>query len=425
MQIHVVSAGQTLSSIGRLYQLSPGFLARCNGLTPPYALAVGQALIVLRPEQTRTVAPGDTLFSLAQQSGQSVRSLLRMNPNLAAQTALYPGQVLVTELEEAPLRQTVLTGYAYPFVRQEVLRGILPYARVLVPFTYGITEQGGLVALEDEALIALAARYQVRPFLHLSTLTESGSFSSERARRVLESPAAQQALADAVLAQMELRGYEGLDVDFEFLGAELARAYAEFLALLHKRLQPQGYPLIAALAPKTASDQPGVLYEGHDYARVGESCDAVLIMSYEWGYIYGPPMAVAPLPQVRRVLDYAVTQIPPEKILMGFPNYGYDWTLPYRPQESRARSLGNEEAPLLAVRYGAQIRFDETAQTPWFSYTDAQGHIHEVWFEDPRSARAKFDLVREYGFLGLGVWNFMRPFTAGFCLLNAMFQTGG
>ena len=40
-------------------------------------------------------------------------------------------------------------------------------------------------------------------------------------------------------------------------------------------------------------------------------------------------MAVAPINQVRRVLKYALTKIPPSKICLGVPNYGYDWPLPY------------------------------------------------------------------------------------------------
>ena len=143
--------------------------------------------------------------------------------------------------------------------------------------------------------------------------------------------------------------------------------------------------------------------------------------SYEWGYTYGPAMAVAPLASVRRVLDYAVTEIAPEKILMGFPNYAYDWTLPYRPGESRARLISNEDAVALAVRMGAEIQFDETAETPWFFYTAQDGTVHEVWFEDARSAYAKFQLVNSYGLRGIGYWNFMRPFTQGFSLQQAMF----
>ena len=166
----------------------------------------------------------------------------------------------------------------------------------------------------------------------------------------------------------------------------------------------------------------GLLYEGHDYAAVAQNTDAVLLMTYEWGYSYSPPMAVAPLPSVRRVVEFALTEMPPEKIFLGFPNYGYDWTLPGTGERPRARSLGNEAAVRLAVEQGAEIRYDETAQTPWFSYTDADGQPHEVWFEDVRSSQAKFSLLPQYHLRGLGYWNFMRPFTANFSLLNAKFR---
>lgn len=147
--------------------------------------------------------------------------------------------------------------------------------------------------------------------------------------------------------------------------------------------------------------------------------------SYEWGYTYGPPMAVAPVGAVRRVVEFALTQMDAAKILLGFPNYAYDWTLPFTAGATRAQSIGNEAAPLLAAQYGAEIQFDTQSQTPYFTYLDEAGQPHEVWFEDARSAQAKFDLLSEYGLLGLGYWNFMRPFTAGFSLQNYLFTASG
>ena len=153
--------------------------------------------------------------------------------------------------------------------------------------------------------------------------------------------------------------------------------------------------------------------------------DAVLLMTYEWGYTYGPPMAVAPVGAVRRVVEFALTQMDAAKILLGFPNYAYDWTLPFTAGATRAQSIGNEAAPLLAAQYGAEIQFDTQSQTPYFTYLDEAGQPHEVWFEDVRSAQAKFALLPEYGLLGLGYWNFMRPFTAGFSLQNYLFTASG
>lgn len=422
MQIYEVRPGDTLYAIGQRLGLAPGFLARYNGLYEPFSLAVGQSLLVLKPEQTYTVRLSDTLRKIAEQSNTTVPELYRMNPNLSGSSRIYPGQVLVTRLESSRTRAAFVSGYAYANVQETVLRGILPYTGALAPFTYGFTPEGTLVEMQDARLLALAGEYGVRPLLHLSTLTQAGTFSASLAGEVLRDVEKQRALIESVLEVVQEKGYQGVDVDFEYLGAELAEEYAQFLQRLHDSLAPLGLPLIAALAPKTSAEQRGTLYEGHDYAAVAASCDAVLLMTYEWGYTYGPPMAVAPVGAVRRVVEFALTQMPAEKILLGFPNYAYDWTLPFTAGATRAQSIGNERAPLLAVQYGAQIEFDETAQTPFFTYLDEAGQPHEVWFEDARSALAKFSLMQQYGLLGVGYWNFMRPFTAGFSLQSYLFS---
>ena len=182
------------------------------------------------------------------------------------------------------------------------------------------------------------------------------------------------------------------------------------------------YQVSAALAPKTSPDQPGLLYQGIDYRLLGEAANRVMLMTYEWGYSQGPPMAVAPANMVRRVVDYAVKEIPAQKISLGIPNYGYDWPLPYERGVTRARTLSHRQAVQLAIDFGVDIRFDETAQCPWFRYWQ-YGIQHEVWFEDVRSYKAKFDLIKEYGLTGAGYWQLMNFFRAGWLLQESMFQT--
>ncbi len=94
----------------------------------------------------------------------------------------------------------------------------------------------------------------------------------------------------------------------------------------------------------------------------------MLLMTYEWGYKYGPNMAVAPINMVRRVLDYAVTEIEPAKISLGIPNYGYDWPLPFVRGETEAVTIGNVEAVQIAITNNAAIQFDQTAMSPFFRY---------------------------------------------------------
>lgn len=133
-------------------------------------------------------------------------------------------------------------------------------------------------------------------------------------------------------------------------------------------------------------------------------------------------MAVAPINQVRRVVEYAVTEIPREKIDLGIPNYGYDWPLPFERGVTKAATIGNVQAVRIAIREGAEIQFDELAQSPFFHYTEAgTGIAHEVWFEDVRSLQAKFNLIREFELRGCGYWQIMQWFRANWLLLYQNF----
>ena len=121
--------------------------------------------------------------------------------------------------------------------------------------------------------------------------------------------------------------------------------------------------------------------------------------------------------KVRQVVEYALTQIPAEKLLMGIPNYGYNWTLPYEKGVTKAETIGNVGAVRLAGEYGAPIQYDQEAQSPYFIYRN-QGREQEVWFEDVRSIAAKIELAKEYELYGVGYWNLMRPFRANWIMLE-------
>ena len=135
-------------------------------------------------------------------------------------------------------------------------------------------------------------------------------------------------------------------------------------------------------------------------------------------------MAVAPLNKVRQVVEYAITEIQSDKILLGVPNYGYDWTLPYIRGESEAVTIGNVEAVQIAIANSAEIRFDEVAQSPFFTY-EKDGILHEVWFEDVRSLMAKYRLLEEYNLKGIGVWQIMRLFRVMWVLLRNRYDIIG
>ncbi len=311
------------------------------------------------------------------------------------------------------MAEYIVNGYAYPSISKETLEWWLPRLSWVAAFSYGFTEDGNLINLEDANLIIPATEAGVRPMMVLTPLDADGNFNDNIAIRVFENPDAQQNLIDNIEANIKNKNMGGVDFDFEYIAAGYADDYVELVGRTRGRLRPQGYLTTVALAPKVSTDQPGLLYQGHDYAGMGQAADYCLLMTYEWGYTYGPPLPVSPINSVRRVLDYGVTQIPPEKILMGMSNYGYDWRLPFVQGESKAEKLTNYQALARAEYYGVDVQYDEEAQAPFFTYTSPDGSEHIVWFEDERSWRARLALVEEYGLAGISIWNIMHIFYGG------------
>ena len=375
MEIYVVNSGDNVDEIAAQYGVTAEAVIYANQMVYPYALAVGQALLI--PD--------------------------------------FPNPV--TE------RGVIANGYAYTYISPWVLAQTLPYLTELSVFSYGFSTGGYLIPPpQDDTWMTESARTAgVLPILTLTPFGADGRFNNHLISAVVNSPQAQENLISQLIQVMAQKGYGGLDIDFEYIKAEDRDAFTAFVGEATERMNALGYQVSVALAPKTSADQPGLLYEGKDYRALGQAANHVLLMTYEWGYKYGPNMAVAPLNMVRRVLDYAVTEIPPEKIMLGIPNYGYDWPLPFERGVTEAVTIGNVEAVQIAIRNGAQIQFDSVAASPYFRYR-REGTEHEVWFEDVRSMREKFALVTEYGLRGCGYWQIMRLFRANWLLLSDTFQ---
>ncbi|MDE6893077.1 MAG: LysM peptidoglycan-binding domain-containing protein [Lachnospiraceae bacterium] len=369
------------------------------------------------------VKKGDTVDSIAQRYGIPVSSVI-FNNQLAYPYPLAVGQALLLSAGEPFVSSypAYVNGYAYPYIKQEVLNETLPYLTTLSVFSYGFTTSGDLVPpLPDDSFMtgaALAAG--VGPMLTLTPLGPDGNFNNLLITAVVNSEEAKNNLFNQLLSTLQKKGFRGLDIDFEYVLPDDRVSFAKFVSDARNFLSPYGYHVSVALAPKTFDTQPGLLYAGKDYRLLGDAADSVLLMTYEWGYTYGPPMAVSPINKVREVVEYAVTRIPPGKIDLGIPNYGYDWTLPFVRGRSRARTISNLEAVQLAIDAGVDIFFDETAMSPYFQY-EKDGQLHEVWFEDVRSYREKFSLLPEYSLRGMGYWQIMRFFRPNWLLLQDTF----
>ena len=464
MLIHVVAPGETLWQIANRYDVSMAETAEVNGLPDPGRLVVGQALAI-PTEDFYTVESGDSLWKIARTYGTTVQAILQNN-QIADPDKITPGMILylpaprhrvqpgetlwqISREYGVPLRSLItvnriadpdritagtvlviprrprpfldVNGYLYtlgedavPIVREDGR-----YLTYLSPFAYLIKEDGTLQPIDDAPAVQTAQEENAVPMMAITNFT-STSRGENLASIVLNNPQIVERLLTGIIALMKEKGYRGLNIDLENVLPADREAYNSFLQRAVDRLHPEGFFVSTALAPKTSEEQAGLLYEAHDYAAHGRIVDFVILMTYEWGYRKGPPQAISPLNEITRVLDYAVTVIPREKIFLGFQIYARDWLLPH--EEGReAETFSSQEAVARAVRYGAEIQYDPVAQSPFFRYTDEQGKEHEVWFEDARSAQAKFDTVKRYGLGGISYWALGYPFPQNWALLEDNF----
>ena len=421
MQIYVVKPGDSLYSIAKMFGISLHMLMETNGLERPNDLVVGQSIVILTPEIVHTIQAGETIEYIASRHNKSVNQIYRNNPYLNARPNLVAGDELVISYTDKPTTSISVNGFLYPNINHEILTNTLPFLTYISPFTYSFSYDGDLTPLRDEFILRRAYAYGVKPLMTLSSIDDDGIFSPQLSDNLLNNIEMQQKLMSQVLNTLQSKQYSGVVVDFERIFPQNRDTYTNFIRNIRKFLNDNGYILYVALAPKISAEQFGFLYTAHDYQGLGEASDGVIIMTYEWGYIYSQPMAVASIQKVEEVVRYAVSSIPENKIFLGMPNYGYDWTLPFDEKTSRARVIGNEEAIQIAITQNAMISFDEESQSPYFRYYVGDKE-HEVWFQDARSSNAKFDLVKKYNLAGVSYWTIMKKFHQEWQLLNANFQ---
>lgn len=371
------------------------------------------------------VKEGDTVDSIAFYFGISINSLIYANQlEYPYRLAIGQSMLIVDDLELSGLlyRKNILraNGFAYPFISPWVLNETLPYLEEMSVFSYGFSEEGELIppALPVEWMINDALYKGVRPVLTLTPFGKDGQFNNYLIHRMLINERARGNLIANIVDTITEMGFEGVNIDFEFILSEDRDNFTQFVGDVTTAVNELGYEVTVDLAPKTSSTQSGLLYEGKDYMGLGNASNRAFVMTYEWGYTYGPAMAVAPINKVRQVLEYATTQIPSEKISMGIPNYGYDFTQPYVRGESKAKTIGNIEAVNIAINNNSIIMFDEISKTPFFSYVE-DNVTHEVWFEDARSIWEKYKLIKEYNLYGFGCWQIMQFFRPMWILSRA------
>ncbi|MGD9677609.1 MAG: LysM peptidoglycan-binding domain-containing protein [Vulcanibacillus sp.] len=423
MQIHVVRRGQTLYGIARAFNTTVQEIVRANEIPDPNQLVIGQALVIPIVGKYHWVQPGESLWSISRRYNIDPRELARINA-ISYNAILFVGFRLY--IPPRPKTSIEVNAYIEPITRvteaQKIeVRRIGPYLTYLAPFSFQAKRDGTLAPPPLDDLTTIAKQYGVTNMLVVTNL-EEGQFSKELASAILTNDQVSTNLLNNIIKTANRLGFKDIHFDFEFIDPKDTEAYNRFLTKAASVLRPAGFIMSTALAPKTSAEQVGPWYTAHDYSAHGKVVDFSILMTYEWGYTFSTPQAVSPIGPVTQVVQYALTEMPANKIMLGQNLYGYDWKEPFKTGGNPAKALSPQQAIELAKRQKVSILYDEKAQAPYFNYTDAEGLKHEVWFEDARSIQAKFDLIKRYRLRGISYWKLGLSFPQNWLLLQDNFN---
>src|SRR5699024_963141 len=277
------------------------------------------------PLDIYTVQPGDTLTQIARRSFVTLDELMATNPSVNSHSLHQGTQIKIPNISK------FVSSLSYYVVRNPELDRLLiddfaPYSSYIAIFEYRFGPNGDIITeLNDLDAIEETWNNRVMPLATITNLVPEG-FSTELVHQVLNNPTARTNLINNIYYLVASKGYGGINIDFEQVSSEDRDLLTGFLSQLKRRLESGGYLLTIAVPAKTSDDIPWV--QGYDYAGIGAVVDLMFIMAYDWHYAQSEPGPVAPINDVQKTIEYTMSRLPRNKIILGVPLYGYDWTIP-------------------------------------------------------------------------------------------------
>ena len=355
-----------------------------------------------------TVKYGETIKSIAAEhhiSSASLYTINQMDPHIKS----IPGQTLIIPDDTSPIHSAIIHGCVMPNVGENALTCAAPYLSCVSICSCHVQSDGSIIPPNDHLLISRAHSLGIAPLLHITNQRQGGEFSGSLLHDFLGSDEAMAAFAEMLLQYLYHRDYMGINIEFDGVYPEDIQAYSDFIHRLSKVLKNNRMKLFIS-----AYDVSSMLPSAYACA------DGIILLTCRRDHAAHPPAPICPIDNMRQAIDSAVDACGTDKLVLGLPCCGYNWTLPYRG--TIARTVYPVEIPALAHSHYADIRYDHKVHSPYFSYYDSAGTEHIVWFHDPRSIHTRLKLAEEYHMGGISLGNIAPPYRPGWITVADMYS---
>ncbi|MDI3535425.1 MAG: spore germination protein [Thermosediminibacterales bacterium] len=271
---------------------------------------------------------------------------------------------------------------------------------------YTFDENGGIVTKDTNRWILVPEGYKEV----LNTAKMSGvktyamvfESSSKRLNSLLNDKSKRNQLIKELVNLTLEEGFDGINIDFEFLKENDRDVFNTFVKDLAESLHKKQKTLSLSVPVKT---EKADWFKGYDYETLGRYADVIVLMAYDKNPAAAVPQA--PIEWVEEVVDYAVARIPSYKILLGIGFYGYDWANGRKKTVLHTRrdfDYGVQFIDEIIEKYGSKPVWDEKSQMMYMEYTDENGLKHVMWYESEESTWEKIKLAKRKGLGGIAIW---------------------
>ncbi len=228
--------------------------------------------------------------------------------------------------------------------------------------------------------------------------------NKDRLQQVMATQETRLRLINQIIEVIEKEGYDGVNIDFEYLKVDDKERFNQFIKELYINLKAKNKTISLSLPVKTESAD---WWPGYDYETLGKYSDFVVLMAYDKNPAVAEPQSG--IDWVEQVVDYAIARIPASKVMLGIGNYGYKWTSGKRTNTVVPTRIGKTVpgivfADEISRKYGFEFNIDEKSGLAHGVYMDEDGLENEIWMESSFSVDAKAKLVIRKGLRGIALW---------------------
>ena len=230
----------------------------------------------------------------------------------------------------------------------------------------------------------------------------------------LGSTNAQDRFIGQALDLMARRSADGANFDFEPMPSSLTPQYLSFLGRFNAAMDAR-FPGATLVNASSAGAPPSLI------TGLVPIVDQQFVMTYNYRWSGSTVTgAIAPLDHAARNVKIHMNRFmayaPKASLILGVPYYGYDWPVTSTVPHATVRADKVKYGAVKSVTYASARNFlashpevvreyDAAEGSGFYSYWDASHSTYrQVYFEDERSAAAKYEYAITTGLGGVGIW---------------------